>query len=137
MKNLKQIMAYWASVMIFYIISFFDFFSFKSTCIILWVSFLIINILVGIFNELKKIYIGTIIVELQFIICGIIYMLVVSPKSKPATLTIADKIVSYCNLMLACFDKPNVLLAFITMLLPLTVLIGVGVKKLTKHNKTA
>ena len=54
-----------------------------------------------------------------------------------ATLTIADKIVSYCNLMLACFDKPNVLLAFITMLLPLTVLIGVGVKKLTKHNKTA
>ncbi len=59
MKNLKPIMAYWASVMIFYIISFFDFFSFKSTCIILWVSFLIINILVGIFNELKKIYIGT------------------------------------------------------------------------------
>lgn len=133
MNNLKPIIVYWLSVLIFYIISFFDFLSWKNTCIILWGAFLILNILVGFFNELKKIYVGMIIVELQFIICGAINIF--AAGEVPFTPTVIENIAGYGNLMLVCFDEPNIWKILVTILLPLSTLIGVGLKKLIKHNK--
>ena len=133
MNNLKPIIVYWLSVLIFYIISFFDFLSWKNTCIILWGTFLILNILVGFFNELKKIYVGMIIVELQFIICGAINIF--AAREVPFTTTVIENIAVYGNLMLSCFDEPNIWKILVTILLPLSTLIGVGLKKLIKHNK--
>lgn len=133
MNNLKPIIVYWLSVLIFYIISFFDFLSWKNTCIILWGTFLILNILVGFFNELKKIYVGMIIVELQFIICGAINIF--TAREVPFTPTVIENIAGYGNLMLTCFDEPNIWKILVTILLPLSTLIGVGLKKLIKHNK--
>lgn len=126
MNNLKPIIVYWLSVLIFYIINFFDFLSWKNTCIILWGTFLILNILMGFFNKLKKIYVGIIIVELQFIICGAINIF--ATREVPFTPTAIENIAGYGNLMLACFDEPNIGKALITMLLPLSTLLGVGLQ---------
>lgn len=131
MNNLKPIIVYWASVVIFYIISFFDFLSWQNTCIILWGTFLILNILMGFFNELKKIYIGIIIIELQFIICGAVHIF--TATKLPDTLTMFERIIPYGNLMVACFDEPAIWKLLITLLLPLSTLIGVGLKKLNKN----
>lgn len=136
LNNLKPIIVYWVSVLIFYIISFFDFLSLEKTCILLWITFLILNILMGFFNELKKIFVGIIIIELQFIICGVIYMSFVAIKELPYTPTLIDSIVAYGNLMLATMNKPNILNALITMLLPLSTFAGLGLRKLSKHNTT-
>lgn len=133
MNNLKPIIVYWLSVLIFYIIGFFDFLSWKNTCIILWGTFLILNILIGYFNELKKIYIGMIVVELQFIICGIINIF--ATRDVPFTPTVIENIAGYGNLMFACFDNPDIWKALITILLPISTLLGVGLKQLIKHNK--
>lgn len=135
MNNAKPIIVYWLSVLIFYIISFFDFFSWKTTFIILWGTFLILNILMGFFNELKKIYVGMIIVELQFIICAAININTFITREVPFEPTVIENIAGYSNLMLGCFDEPNIWKALITMLLPLSTLLGVGLKKLIKHNK--
>ncbi len=133
MNNLKPIIVYWLSVLIFYTMSFFDFLSWKNTCIILWGTFLILNMLVGFFNELKKIYVGMIIVELQFIICGVINIF--ATREAPFTPTVIENIAGYGILMLACFDEPYIWKTLVTILLPLSTLIGVGLKKLIKHNK--
>lgn len=130
MNHLKPIIVYWLSVLTFYIVNFFDFFSWKNTCIILWGTFLIFNILMGFFNELKKIYVGISIIELQFVICGAVHMFFVATKELPYTPIALDYIASYGNFMLVCFDEPNIWNVLITMLLPLSTLLGVELKKL-------
>ena len=86
--------------------------------------------LMGFFNELKKIYVGISIIELQFVICGAVHMFFVATKELPYTPIALDYIASYGNFMLVCFDEPNIWNVLITMLLPLSTLLGVQLKKL-------
>lgn len=128
-NNLKPIIIYWVSVMLFFNIGIFDYFSYKTLCIIMWSAFVILNIIMGLCNKLKDVYIGMIIVELQFIICGAIILFEASKTPYVPTF------VSYGNYMLATFDNINFGKFIITILLPLTAFVGFGLKKLFDQRK--
>ena len=110
-NNLKPIIIYWVSVMLFFNIGIFDYFSYKTLCIIMWSAFVIFNIIMGLCNKLKDVYIGMIVVELQFIICGAIILFEASKTPYVPTF------VSYGNYMLAIFDNINFGKFIITILL--------------------
>lgn len=128
-NNLKPIIIYWVSVMLFFNIGIFDYFSYKTLCIIMWSAFVIFNIIMGLCNKPKDVYIGMIIVELQFIICGAIILFEASKTPYVPTF------VSYGNYMLAIFDNINFGKFIITILLPLTAFVGFGLKKLFDQRK--
>ena len=128
-NNLKPIIIYWVSVMLYFNIGLFDYFSYKTLCIIMWSAFVIFNIILGLCNKPKDVYIGMIIVELQFIICGAIILFEASKTPYVPTF------VSYGNYMLAIFDNINFGKFIITILLPLTVFVGFGLKKLFDQRK--
>lgn len=128
-NNLKPIIIYWVSVMLYFNIGIFDYFSYKTLCIIMWSAFVIFNIIMGLCNKLKDVYIGMIIVELQFVICGAIILFEASKTPYVPTF------VSYGNYMLATFDNINFGKFIITILLPLTAFVGFGLKKLFDQRK--
>ena len=134
-NNLKPIIIYWVSVMLFFNIGIFDYFSYKTLCIIMWSAFVIFNIIMGLCNKLKDVYIGMIIVELQFIICGATYMFFSGAINSGEDITILQIIISYGNFMMTCFDDINVWKLLLTILLPLTAFVGFGLKNLFDQRK--
>lgn len=134
-NNLKPIIIYWVSVMLFFNIGIFDYFSYKTLCIIMWSAFVIFNIIMGLCNKPKDVYIGLIIVELQFIICGATYMFFNGAIKSGEDITILQIIISYGNFMMTCFDDINVWRLLLTILLPLTAFVGFGLKKLFDQRK--
>ena len=129
LNNLKPIVVYWVCVVLYFNIGLFDYFSYKTLCIIMWSAFVIFNIIMGLCNKPKDVYIGMIIVELQFIICGAIILFEASKTPYVPTF------VSYGNYMLAIFDNINFGKFIITILLPLTAFVGFGLKKLFDQRK--
>lgn len=130
-NNLMPIIIYWVSVMLFFNIGIFDYFSYKTLGIIMWSAFMIFNIIMGLCNKLKNVYIGMIIVELQFVICGAIILFEASKTPYVPTF------VSYGNYMLAISDNINFGKFIITILLPLAPFVGFGLKKLFEQKKYA
>lgn len=130
-NNFKPIIIYWVSVMLYFNIGIFDYFSYKTLCIIMWSAFVIFNIIMGLCNKPKDVYIGMIIVELQFVICGAIILFEASKTPYVPTF------VSYGNYMLATFDNINFGKFIITILLPLAPFVGFGLKKLFEQKKYA
>lgn len=129
LNNLKPIVVYWVCVVLYFNIGLFDYFSYKTLCIIMWSAFVIFNIIMGLCNKLKDVYIGMIVVELQFIICGAIILFEASKTPYVPTF------VSYGNYMLAIFDNINFGKFIITILLPLTAFVGFSLKKLFDQRK--
>ena len=95
----------------------------------MWSAFIILNIIMGLCNKPKDVYIGMIIVELQFIICGAIILFEASKTPYVPTF------VSYGNYMLATFDNINFGKFIITILLPLSAFVGFDLKKLFDQRK--
>lgn len=124
-NNLKPIIIYWASLFIYVSILFLDFMSFEACVATFWIIFLILNIVIGVLNKPKDMFIGTIIIEFQFLICGAI-VLFESGKS-PQEPTVVQNI--------ATFDNINFGKFIITILLPLTAFVGFGLKKLFDQRK--
>ena len=136
-NNLKPIIIYWVSVMLFFNIGIFDYFSYKTLCIIMWSAFVIFNIIMGLCNKPKDVYIGMIIVELQFMICGATYMFFSGTIKSGEDMTILQEIISYGNFMMTCFDDINVWRLLLTLLLPLTAFVGFELKNLCEQKKKA
>lgn len=128
-NNLKPIIIYWASLFIYVSILFLDFMNFEACVATFWIIFLILNIVIGVLNKPKDMFVGTIILELQFLICGAIILFEASKTPYIPTF------VSYGNYMLAIFDNINFGKFIITILLPLTVFVGFGLKKLFDQRK--
>lgn len=135
LNNLKPIVVYWVCVVLYFNIGLFDYFSYKTLCIIMWSAFVIFNIIMGLCNKPKDVYIGMIIVELQFIICGATYMFFSGAINSGEDITILQIIISYGNFMMTCFDDINVWRLLLTILLPLTAFVGFGLKKLFDQRK--
>lgn len=135
LNNLKPIIVYWVCVVLYFNIGLFDYFSYKTLCIIMWTSFVIFNIIMGLCNKPKDVYIGMIIVELQFMICGATYMFFSGTIESGQDLTILQGIILYGNFMMTCFDDINVWKLLLTLLLPLTAFVGFGLKKLFDQRK--
>lgn len=135
LNNLKPIIIYWVCVVLYFNIGLFDYFSYKTLCIIMWSVFVIFNIIMGLCNKLKDVYIGMIIVELQFMICGATYMFFGGAIRSGEDMTILQEIISYGNFMMTCFDDINVWRLLLTILLPLTAFVGFGLKKMFDRRK--
>ena len=135
LNNLKPIIVYWVCVVLYFNIGLFDYFSYKTLCIIMWTSFVIFNIIMGLCNKPKDVYIGMIIVELQFMICGATYMFFSGTIESGQDLTILQGIILYGNFMMTCFDDINVWRLLLTILLPFTAFVGFGLKKLFYQRK--
>lgn len=134
-NNLKPIIVYWVCVVLYFNIGLFDYFSYKILCIIMWSAFVIFNIIMGLCNKLKDVYIGMIIVELQFMICGATYMFFSGTIEPGQDITILQRIITYGNFMMTCFDDINVWRFLLTLLLPLTAFVGFGLKKMFEQRK--
>ena len=116
-NNLKPIIIYWASLFIYVSILFLDFMSFEACVATFWIIFLILNIVIGVLNKPKDMFIGTIILELQLLICGA-FLLFESGKS-PQEPTVVQNIASFGNFFMVSFKKPNVWELLATMIMPL------------------
>ncbi|WP_297129759.1 hypothetical protein [uncultured Eubacterium sp.] len=137
LNNLKPIVVYWVCVVLYFNIGLFDYFSYKTLCIIMWSAFVIFNIIMGLCNKPKDVYIGMIIVELQFMICGATYMFFSGTIKSGEDMTILQEIISYGNFMMTCFDDINVWRLLLTLLLPLTAFVGFELKNLCEQKKKA
>ena len=124
-NNLKPIIIYWASLFIYVSILFLDFMSFEACVATFWIIFLILNIVIGVLNKPKDMFIGTIILEVQLLICGA--FLLFESRKFPQEPTVVQNI--------ATFDNINFGKFIITILLPLTAFVGFGLKKLFDQRK--
>ena len=126
-NNLKPIIVYLVSVSIYLLSLFSNILSFKSCVAVLWISFLILSVIMSIFNKLKDILIGTIILEVQFLVCGAIVLFEASKSLYEPSVT--QNIASFGNFFMVGFKNPNVWGLLATMLMPLISLIIVGIKQ--------
>lgn len=133
LNNLKPFIVYWISFAVYAIISSFEILNIEALIIVFFVVYIISDILIGFTQDIKEILPGIILFELQLIICAIIFSI------NTVSLGI-NTFASSGNIFYSTyFENVNDILSCIISILLSPVLfgIGIGLKKLTKHNKTA
>lgn len=127
MKNtfniLKPVLAYWITVLIHFILSFFEVFGvfggdspWLQGEIFFVVMFSVLTILTGYFEKQKNVLWGLLLLELQLVISSLLQVFYLHPNKE---LTVLDNIIVYSNIMYgAFFTNHNILNAAITVIFP-------------------
>lgn len=139
---LKPIFAYWITVIIFYVLSFFEVFGvfggespWIQSVIFFAVVFSISTILIGYFEKAKDVLCGLVILEIQLIVSSVLQILLLYPNKE---LNILDNIIVCSNMMFsAFFTEHNALNTVLSAIFPVvTTAVGIGIAKISKHNRT-
>lgn len=128
LNNLKPLIAYWASFVIYTIISLLETFSYTTCVIISLLIYIILNILIGFTIDIKNMRWGIILFELQLLICAIIFSINAESSGLNTFASVGNIFYS------TFFGEINRILGFaLSILFPVLLLgIGFGLTKLKK-----